>query len=93
ALTSVMAERGLVRAEDSGCTAYWDGSRRDAYKVASRLDLIWHAGFTGAPRAVALAHCARHRCQPLRSTEAYPEPDFADLSDHCPVVVDLAGSR
>ena len=79
------------------CSAYWDGARRDAWHEPSLLDLVWVAGLTESQSAAAQAHplhhCARHRCQAFRSTGAHPEPDYADLSDHCPVVVDLAAGQ
>jgi hypothetical protein len=33
--------------------------------------------------------CRRFACAPIRSTEAYPDPDLETVSDHCPVVLDL----
>lgn len=85
---------GLRRvASAGGCSAYWDGARRDAWHEPSLLDLVWVAGLReageGPLEARALLHCARHHCAAFRSTEAHPEPDYADLSDHCPVVVDV----
>jgi hypothetical protein len=80
---------------DGGCSTYWDGPRRDAWQEPSLLDLIWVGGLAEAlvaePRAIALGHCARHHCAAFRSTEAYPEPDFVSMSDHCPVALDLIG--
>ncbi len=76
------------------CSAYWDGPRRDAWKEPSLLDLVWVAGLHEAiasdTQITPLHHCARHRCQSFRSTPAHPEPDYTDLSDHCPVVVDFS---
>lgn len=94
-LDAALAGPGLRRVRNSvGCTAYWDGSRRDGWKEASLLDLIYAAGFdeslSAGVRAYAAGLCARHDCAPFRSTRAYPEPDFARVSDHCPVVIDLA---
>lgn len=93
ALTDTLAPLGLRRVPPAiPCSAYWDGARRDAWKEASTLDLVWVAGLPQlAPdaRTQPLHHCARHLCQPFRSTPAYPEPDFTDLSDHCPVALDL----
>lgn len=54
---------------------------------------MWVRGLTesidASTRVHAGTHCASHSCQPFRSTEAYPEPDFERLSDHCPIVLDL----
>jgi endonuclease/exonuclease/phosphatase family metal-dependent hydrolase len=75
----------------AGCSAYWNGARRDAWHEPSLLDLVWFGGLreAGAVEARPLLHCARHRCVAFRSTESHPERDYADLSDHCPVIVDL----
>lgn len=76
----------------AGCSAYWNGARRDAWHEPSLLDLMWFGGLREAGAAVEarpLLHCDRHRCVAFRSTDAHPERDYADLSDHCPVIVDL----
>jgi len=77
---------------DEGCSAYWEGGRRDRWKEPSLLDLIWVGGFDH--RVVdnlgrSYAHCARHRCRPFRADEAYPDLDLEGASDHCPVAIDL----
>ncbi len=76
-----------------GCTAYYDGRRRDAWKEPSEIDLVWVRGLAESldadARVRAGTHCGNHRCEPFRSTEAYPEPTFEQISDHCPVVLDL----
>lgn len=95
ALAAVLEPLGLRRlAPAEPCSAYWDGARRDAWQEPSLLDLVWVAGLHEGlgPRDIVhpLHHCARHRCRPFRSTAAHPEPDYADLSDHCPLVLDLA---
>lgn len=94
-LERMLGPLGLRRVPpEEPCSAYWDGARRDAWQEPSLLDLVWVAGMADAlgpaDRARSLHHCARHACRAFRSTDAYPEPDFADLSDHCPVAVDLA---
>jgi endonuclease/exonuclease/phosphatase family metal-dependent hydrolase len=80
-----------VRVE-GGCTAYWDGPRRDAWKEPSLLDLIFVRDLSEslhAPVAYPAGHCQRHACDSFRSTDAYPDPDFERVSDHCPVAIDL----
>lgn len=92
ALDQSLGAVGLSRVRTAGgCSAYWDGPRRDAWQVPSLLDLVWVAGLSGAQglEARPLLHCARHHCKTFRSTGKYPERDYADLSDHCPVVVDV----
>lgn len=88
---------GLQRVgNEVGCTVYWDGGRRDAWHEPSQLDLVWVADFKeggAGARAVPLLHCARHACAAFRSTGTYPERDYADVSDHCPVIVDFERGR
>lgn len=95
ALEAVLGPVGLRRvAPSEPCSAYWDGARRDAWQEPSLLDLVWVAGLhpdvDASARARPLHHCARHHCQAFRSTQSHPEPDYVDLSDHCPVLLDLA---
>jgi endonuclease/exonuclease/phosphatase family metal-dependent hydrolase len=97
-LDARLGQVGLQRVVNgSGCSVYWDGARRDAWHEPSQLDLVWVSGLleadVAALRAEPLLHCARHACRPFRSTQSYPERDYADLSDHCPVVVDLPRGR
>ena len=98
ALGAILEPLGLRRlAPTEPCSAYWDGARRDAWQEPSLLDLVWvaslHEGLGPQDGVRPLHHCARHHCRPFRSTQAHPEPDYADLSDHCPVVLDLAPGR
>ena len=91
----VLAEAGLRRlTNETGCTAYYDGQRRDAWKEPSEIDLVWARALDESLAADAQVHsgthCASERCADVRSTEAYPLHDYAMVSDHCPVVVDLA---
>ncbi|MCA9658781.1 MAG: endonuclease/exonuclease/phosphatase family protein [Myxococcales bacterium] len=94
ALGDVLNAVGLRRLATDGCSAYWDGPRRDAWQEPSLLDLVWISDLAeaagGDARARAYGHCARHRCAAFRSTDAYPDLDFEKVSDHCPVVIDLA---
>jgi len=94
ALAAALAPVGLRRVTpEHGCTAYWDGPTRDAWKEPSDLDHVWVAGLHDAVPAAQLARaagpCAAFRCDRFRSTPAYPQPDYERVSDHCPVVVDL----
>ncbi len=95
ALDRALAQVDLRRLDAiDGCSAYWEGSRRDAWKEPSWLDQIVISESLlrlgpGEPKARAATHCARHRCAPFRSTSSYPDPDFAVTSDHCPLWADL----
>ena len=94
-LGEVLARAGLRRLPSaSGCTAYYDGDRRDAWKQASEIDLIWardlRESLTTDTKVVSGTHCSAWRCRDFRSTAAYPVHDYESVSDHCPVVVDLA---
>lgn len=93
-LVAALAPAGLERvASREGCSAYHDGRRRDAWKEPSEIDLVWIRGLAESrddeERVHAGTHCASRSCQPFRSTDAYPEPDYERLSDHCPIVLDL----
>jgi len=75
---------------DGGCSAYWDGRRRDAWLEPALLDLVFVRGFEGADlRARTIGACAAHACAPLRSTQTHPDPDIAGTSDHCPLVLEI----
>lgn len=93
ALEQRLAEAGLRPFEVGECTAYWEGVRRDGWLEPSRLDLAFAAGFEDlgprARRGFAAGPCWTHRCRPLRSTAAHPDPAAAGRSDHCPVVIDI----
>ncbi len=80
-------------ANREGCSAYWEGGRRDRWKEPSLLDLIWVGGLeqqVTRTKSHSFAHCARHRCRPFRADSVYPDLDYEAASDHCPVVVDFA---
>jgi endonuclease/exonuclease/phosphatase family metal-dependent hydrolase len=72
-----------------GCSAYWQGRKRDQWLEPSLLDLVWVRGVTTPGPAHPGAHCGAHTCQTFRSSRAYPDLDYRGISDHCPVVVDL----
>lgn len=94
-LAAAFAAEDLRRVEPSlPCSAYWEGGRFDRYEEASILDHVFIDGAPPLAPAVQVApglHCRRHRCRPLRSTEAYPDLDYERVSDHCPMVLDVSG--
>ena len=94
-LAELLAPVGLRRLTSAtGCTAYYEGARRDAWKQPSEIDLVWVRDLREAVAADAQVHsgthCAASSCREFRSTDAYPVRDFQRVSDHCPVVLDLA---
>jgi hypothetical protein len=78
----------------SGCTAYYDGQRRDAWQEPSEIDLVWARDLAESihpdTQVRSGTHCAEERCRDFRSTDAYPVRDYELVSDHCPVVLDLS---
>ena len=93
-LAAVLGAVGLHALDIAGgCSAYWDGERRDAWLEPTLLDLAFVGGpaFADAEHVVAtpLGACAKERCAPLRSTPAYPAAEIIGMSDHCPVLVEL----
>lgn len=93
-LASVLGPAGLRRLPSAtGCSAYYDGKRRDAWKEPSEIDLVWARALDESlevdARVFSGTHCAASRCRDFRSTAAYPVRDYESVSDHCPVVVDL----
>jgi endonuclease/exonuclease/phosphatase family metal-dependent hydrolase len=93
-LQALLAQVGLrPLALRGGCSAYWDGERRDAWREATQLDFVWVRGLDKwlepATQALPMGPCARHACAQARSTKAKPDPDLEWISDHCPLVVDF----
>ncbi|MCA9707718.1 MAG: endonuclease/exonuclease/phosphatase family protein [Myxococcales bacterium] len=92
ALATALAPAGLQPWDIvHGCTAYWEGRRRDSFWEPSRIDLVFGGDLHEVSRREAWpgAHCVRHACGPIEATEHHPEPDLHHMSDHCPIVVDL----
>jgi endonuclease/exonuclease/phosphatase family metal-dependent hydrolase len=88
----IYAEIGCARVPNStGCTEYWEGGGpADGIQKASLLDLVYLCGFEGAvPQARSWLHCARADCEDLVSRPGEEDGTFWDVSDHCPVTVDL----
>jgi endonuclease/exonuclease/phosphatase family metal-dependent hydrolase len=93
-LDVALAPAGLRRLHcATGCTAYYDGQRRDSWKEPSEIDLVWvrDLGESLAADAEVFSgtHCAASGCRDFRSSDSYPVRDYERVSDHCPVVVDL----
>jgi endonuclease/exonuclease/phosphatase family metal-dependent hydrolase len=83
---------GLRRlANATGCTEYWEGGGEpDGIQLPSLLDHVWERGLGGESLdARSWLHCARAACLPLVSRPGEEDGTFWDVSDHCPVTVDL----
>jgi endonuclease/exonuclease/phosphatase family metal-dependent hydrolase len=80
-------DAGLVLAtRDIRCTAYWQPNRRTRDYMPSTLDHILLRQPPAAP-AESLGMCAVHRGAKVFATQG--NPDFHEVSDHCPVRVRL----
>lgn len=68
------------------CTEYWRTPRGALEPSVLDHVLAWPAG--GASAARVHGYCARLRCAPRPADD--PPAEYATVSDHCPVTVDLA---
>jgi endonuclease/exonuclease/phosphatase family metal-dependent hydrolase len=92
----ILAAAGLRRLPNAtGCSEYWEGpGGRDGVQVPSLLDHVYVRGVDrlGPDAAVhAWLHCFRHACQDLVSRPGEEDGTFWDVSDHCPITVDVPG--
>jgi len=89
----ILAAAGLRRiANATGCTDYWEGpGGRDGVFEPSSLDHAYVRGLAGMDDQPARSwlHCARLGCGELVSRPGAEDGTFFDVSDHCPVTVDL----
>lgn len=78
-------------ANATGCSEYWEGGGEpDGVQLPSLLDHVWLRGLgDGIPDARSWLHCQRHGCQPFESRAGNEDATFWDVSDHCPVTVDI----
>ena|SRR5579883_3154373 len=76
-----------VESSDVACTEYYE--KEDGLYAPSLLDhAVATTDLVARNSARVHGYCAELRCDPYRSRT--PPPDFADVSDHCPVTIDLA---
>ena len=90
----ILRRAGLRRVQnESGCTAYWEGRRGgDGLFERTLTDHVYVRGeaFAGVATATSWLHCARLECsEQLISKPGAEDGTFFDVSDHCPVVVDV----
>jgi len=91
----ILRRAGLARVTNAtGCTAYWDGRRGgDGVFERTLADHVFVRGgaFAASSPATSWLHCARLGCaERLISRPGEEDSTFFDVSDHCPVVVDVA---
>lgn len=92
---ALLAGAGLDRLENaSGCTEYWDGpGDPDGIFHPSLLDLVYLGGVGARGPARSWLHCARLRCGELVSRIGAEDGTFFDVSDHCPVTVEIVSGE
>lgn len=93
-LDAILGRVGLERVPNlTGCSQYWEGGGgRDGVQEASLLDHVLLRGFSPAVVADpvrAWLHCARFECADLVSRPGQEDGTFWDVSDHCPLTVEL----
>jgi len=78
-------------ASANGCSEYWEGGGEpDGVQQPSLLDHLWVRGLGDElPAARSWLHCERYGCGPLVSRPGEEDGTFWDVSDHCPLTVDL----
>ncbi len=92
-LATTLDEIDLRPLVDVGqCTSYWEGVRRDHWWVGSGLDAAYLSRAWPHASAWIGGACARHQCDPIHNAPSHPDPDLSFVSDHCPLVIDLAGN-
>lgn len=89
----ILAASGLRRIVNAtGCTDYWEGSGgRDGVFVPAKLDHVYLRGLADMTdlQSRSWLHCQRLACGDLVSMPGAEDGTFFDVSDHCPVTVDL----
>lgn len=73
-----------LRTDALDCSEYWRPSDSPSYQPSLLDHIVTRGGDWSQPRA--LGYCARQGCVPT-SPDAM-DPDFTQVSDHCPVVID-----
>jgi endonuclease/exonuclease/phosphatase family metal-dependent hydrolase len=92
-LDAVLGRAGFRRLDNAtGCSQYREGGNRDGVHHASELDHVLVRGL--APESVAgpvraWLHCARLECGDLVSRPGQEDGTFWDVSDHCPLTLEL----
>lgn len=92
-LDEAMGAAGLLRLGNAtGCSQYWEGPGRwDGVLQPSLLDhvLLRALGPAAGLEVQSWLHCRRAGCGELVSRAGSEDATFWDVSDHCPITVDL----
>ena len=75
----------IVSTRALGCSEYW--RKEEGVYAPSLLDHVIVTPETGAGQARVRGYCEELRCAEVNGRD--PPEDFGNVSDHCPVVVDL----
>lgn len=94
-LDAVLAAADLRRVVNrDGCSEYWEGpGPRDGIQLPALLDLVYVRGFPtldSNAETRSWLHCARARCAELVSRPGAEDGTFWDVSDHCPITLEVA---
>jgi endonuclease/exonuclease/phosphatase family metal-dependent hydrolase len=91
-MDAAMEGVGLHRLENAtGCSQYWEGpGGRDGVFTSSLLDHVYLRGLVAVAPARSWLHCERFQCGDLVSRTGEEDGTFFDVSDHCPVTLEVA---
>lgn len=74
----------------TGCSQYWEGpGGPDGVFHASLLDHVYLGGLSARGPARSWLHCERLGCGDLISRPGEEDGTFFDVSDHCPVTIEV----
>lgn len=93
-MAAILGRAGLIRLDNStGCSQYWEGDGpRDGIQTPSLLDHVFIT--EGVSRRVlqpvaSWLHCARLQCAEMVSRPGAEDGTFWDVSDHCPLTLEI----
>jgi hypothetical protein len=92
-IDALLARVGLRRIESrAACTRYAESG---GALVGEQVDMVWVRGLEELDVVVPLEswlHCARARCGELTVAAGQRDGTFWDVSDHCPLTLELVNS-
>jgi endonuclease/exonuclease/phosphatase family metal-dependent hydrolase len=81
---SVVAESGReLSTSATDCSAYWHPENSPTYRPSMLDHIVSRGGRWEAPTVMGM--CSRLACEPVPADDM--DPEFASISDHCPVVI------